>query len=57
MELRINVGEEVGEYAVSFIDGNPGVAVTSVVVLTVGATLVCPTNDGTVEPNVKTPCY
>lgn len=55
MELRINVGEEVGEYAVSFIDGNPGVAVTSVVVLTVGATLVCPTNDGTVEPNVKDP--
>lgn len=55
VELRINVGEEVGEYAVSFIDGNPGVAVTSVVVLTVGATLVCPTNDGTIEPNVKDP--
>lgn len=55
VDLRINVGEEVGEYAVSFIDGNPGVAVTSVVVLTVGATLVCLKYDGTVEPNAKDP--
>lgn len=55
VELRINVGVEVSEYAVSLVDGNPRVVVTSVVTLPVGVTLVSPTIDGTVELNVKDP--
>lgn len=55
MELRINVGEEVGEYAVSLVYKNPRVAVTSVAALLAGITLVSPTIDGTVELDVKDP--
>lgn len=53
VELRINVGEEVGEYVVLFIDGNFGVVVIFVVVLIVGIIFVCLMNDGIVEFNVK----
>lgn len=57
VELRINVGEEVGEYVVLFIDGNFGVVVIFVVVLIVGVMFVCLMNDGIVEFNVKDFCY